>query len=281
LTEDLVDCSAVPNEWVKTKLSQIASAIVKPHNVQLKVLGDPTIEKFTIKKDDSETVIDAIHQLANNEGMIVYDSPKGELVIGPVGSKSGNYLKNKKDDEQSNVLSGEHKDDMSNRFYEIQVRSQTKGTDESFGTKNQQIQAIANDKTIRPNRVLIIDAPRPLNQIEAQKLANWQNAANCGKSIEFTYDVFGWKGPVELWAINTLINVEDDFYVVKVPMLISKVVFKISESGTTTSLTLNPPSAYIPNPIQDKEPVGKVKKGRKKGKKSKEPVVFWKEEDGV
>jgi prophage tail gpP-like protein len=276
LTKDLIDCSAKPKTFNNTSLSSIVNDLIKDYSVSVSL--DPTVSNviipnFVVANQGSETVIEAIIRLANSQKLIVTDDQKGRLVLTNVTStKSDFYVLNAKNDLKSNVISGTHSDDETNRFKTVTLRSQIKGTDEKFGKNAQEISKTATDNTVKRNRLLIIDSEKPLNAQEAQELVDWQLAANSGKSIEVNYEVFGWTQNNKLWDINTLIQITDDFFNLNCIVLVNKVEFKISESGTTCNLTLHPRSAYVPNPfIKQDSVLKKINKAIKKAEK----VEIW------
>lgn len=270
-TKDIIDCSASPQEWYNTKASTILNQLTKPYEIKVIINGaDVTVPYFSVQKDSTEEIISAIHRLASHLKLIVTDNTNGDLVLTQAGKElSENFILNRLDDTRSNVLTGSYLNDESNRYSEIIVRSQVRGSDTNFGKKAQQITATATDeKNIKRKRTLIIDASEPLSQSEAQDLADWQIAYNTGKSVELQYTVQDWFGVAGIWQLNTQVRVTDDFRGVDNTYLITQVRFSKSSSGTITDITLHPVSAYIPSPSAPALPT-KSKSTDKKSKKKK------------
>jgi prophage tail gpP-like protein len=294
LTKDLIDCSANPNSWPNTKLSFIVQQLVNPYN--LKVIIEPgldyTVDTFSVKNDENETVIQAIQRLAARSQLIVTDNEYGNIVLTQAGSSlSPINITNKKGDSSSNVLEGSSIGDEQQRYSIITARSQIRGTDTNFGTSAQKPSAFATDNVnVFRYRPLIIDANEQLNQSDLQELVDWQIGYNTGKSRTLKYTVQGWgkviNGNYNLWQLNTLVSVYDDMLGFMPPnddmlgfmppisqFLITELEFEFGEGGTKTEITLHPKEAYIPAPKGSKLYARtKVKHGKKN---SQEQATPW------
>ena len=286
LTKDLVDCSVNIAEWSQTKISEIVKSICKPFGITVTIQGNDVIVP-SFSTSNSETVIDALHRLADISETILTDDEKGHLVFTTAGKAgNGNNIINIPYNNESNVLAGTKSEDESNRFSEILVRSQIRGDDENFGRSTNEILGIAKDKkNVKRHRPLIIDANEPLTKSEADKLAAWQRDANTGKSLEYSYTVQGWtSSPSGLWKINTIPTVDDRVLKFKsselFPLVISSLSFNINNSnGTTTDIVLNPISAYIPSKqVDQKREITNVKTKQARdenGTNNLNPIPQW------
>jgi prophage tail gpP-like protein len=74
-----------------------------------------------------------------------------------------------------------------------------------------------------------------------------------GKSRRVRYTVPGWRGSSgNLWLPNTKVWVEDAFLELERELLISNVVFSLTEQGTVTELQVAPVDAYALLPERGK-----------------------------
>jgi prophage tail gpP-like protein len=223
--------------------------------------------------------------LTTDYKLTVTDNPNGDLVITQAGNiPSKNSILSIPGDSNSNVLSGSYIDDEQNRYSEVSIRSQIKGNDTNFGKAAQRIIASATDSKVTRKRLLILDSSTPRTQSQAQEKVDWQIAYNSGKSKTLQCQVPGWDIKGNVWVLNTLVNVNDQVLGVKEILLITQLSFSQSESGTTTTITLHPKSAYIPEP-KDPETIQQSKKGKKgkTGKQSNKPIPFkqWESNQGT
>jgi prophage tail gpP-like protein len=84
-----------------------------------------------------------------------------------------------------------------------------------------------------------------------QTRADHEVRVAAGKSRRVRYTVPGWRGSSgALWKPNTKVWVEDAFLELERELLISNVVFSLTDQGTVTELQVAPVDAYalLPEP---------------------------------
>jgi prophage tail gpP-like protein len=76
-----------------------------------------------------------------------------------------------------------------------------------------------------------------------------------GRAATATIPVQGWRqGDGSLWPVNALVDVHSPRLGLGGQMLITQATYSIDDSGgTTTSLSLKPPRAFLPEPQLGKD----------------------------
>jgi len=238
-------------EWLAQDLAHIARAIVRPFDCHVVVRGDTGPAFTSFKVGDSEKAQAALRRLADNRGLILRDTPRGDLLISaPVWKETSYGLVRRVDmgEDDRNVLTSTVKRDNSKRHNVVIVRGQSEGWD--LGST--QIEGRSYDVNIKRYRPLVIAANKSVNQYDAQRLAEWEQVRRLGQSLTWRGRVRGWTqgetGP--LWDVGYLVPVLDEKYNVDGRLLVTGVSFSLSSAqGATTELTLQPPEAFLPKPV--------------------------------
>jgi len=252
-TADLIAGCVVHDsgEWLNQDLAGIARDIVAPFESRLSVRGGVGAPFSTFKVSTSEKAQAALRRLADNRGLVIRDTPRGDVLISsPVWSEatSGLIRRLKKDAFDHNVLRSNVKRDNSKRHDVVIVRGQSEGWD--LGSI--QIEGRAYDKNIKRYRPLILSANKGVTKSDAQNLAEWEVARRLGEALTWRGKVRGWRqGETgNLWDVGYLVPVLDEKYGVDARLLVTSVSFLLSPGeGAVTELTLQPPDAFLPKPM--------------------------------
>lgn len=252
-TADLIAGCVVheSGEWINQDLASIARDIVTPFASRLSVRGNVGAPFSTFKVSTSEKAQAALRRLAENRGLVIRDTPRGDVLISaPVWLESSGGLirRIKKDAIDHNVLRSSVKRDNSKRHDVVIVRGQAEGWD--LGSV--QIEGRAYDKNIKRYRPLILAANKGVTKSDAQNLAEWEVSRRLGEALTWRGKVRGWRqgktGP--LWDVGYLVPVVDEKYGVDARLLVTSVSFLLSPGeGAVTELTLQPPDAFLPKPV--------------------------------
>lgn len=239
LTKDIVDCSVASGyDYNQSTIRDLASALAAPYGIEVVTDSDAVVDNF-VAHASGETVFAALQRVSDTLGLIITDDEAGRLVIGSAGRRATT-------NRLVEVLSGSLKIDESERYSEVIVKGQGRGSDDNYGTSVAQVRATATDRDIARKKTIVITADKQLSNKDAQQRANYEVSLRAGKGITITYEMRGWAGR-ELWREGTLINVDDPLLGVSGQYLISAVDYNQSDT-TTCSLSLCLPSAYDPEP---------------------------------
>ena len=249
-TGDLVDCSAVQQEWANAKLEAIAMEIAAPFGVTVRTVEDTgeVFRKFTIER--GETAFEAIDRLCRLRGLLPISDGKGGIVIGRAArERVGTRLM-----RGVNILKANGRADWSERHSAYTILGQQAGSDEVFGGEARnvtQVSAEAEDPGVTRYRPLVVLAEQGLSPAEAQERVKWEAAVRRGRSRQIMVTVQGWReGGGALWAPGGLVSVMDDWLGIERNLLISTVDQGISDAGTISTLTLMPEDAFLQEPRQ-------------------------------
>lgn len=250
-TCDLVDCSAIfeTGQIINGTAKEVIQRIISPFGIGLVYLADsnPTIPDFQLQQ--GETASCAIERICNMAQLVYTDDADGRLVIAKIGTgKSTAKLFHKiSSPEQNNILSCDCTYSHRDIFSEYIVKSQTAGSDFISGEDISGIEGRISDADVKRYRPLVLLAESAMDGDAAQKRAIWERANRRGRVLDLSYTVYGWHtGKGKLWEPNSYIYVEDDFTALSGKILISSVSFSAG-TGTTTTLSVAPPEAFIPS----------------------------------
>lgn len=242
-TGDLVDCSAinVPGQWRGATMQQIATDMASVYgvNVRSEVDTAPAFPEFQLQQ--GETVFAAIERMARIKAVLVTDDEDGNLVItraGKEGSGGAIVL-------GANVKKGGGTFSMKDRFSEYLVKGQQAGDDDKSAGTIAATRGSAKDSLVKRKRVLLLVAEAQADDARCEARARWEAVSRAGKATECTYTVQGWRENTgALWRPNTLIPISDAFLGVHTSMLATTIMFTITEEGSITVITVQPPGAF-------------------------------------
>lgn len=256
LTADLVDSSAptIPSEFKFVNILQLASIFVTPFAIPFAIdvsPGEP-FAKFVVKQ--GETVFELLHRAAQLRGLILQSTEIGGLLITDRSSALSQIPTPIPLVQGQNVLEATASYDYSDRFFGYDVKGQSAGNDLINRKGVTQILGTSSDPQMRrPARRKTIIADGSIDLASAQRRANWEATVRAAKSVEVTIKVQGWRQDIlqigPLWRPNQLVPVIMPYVGLQGnQLLIRSVQFNKSISeGTTTTLSLTRPDAYVPN----------------------------------
>jgi prophage tail gpP-like protein len=256
LTADLVDSSAptIPSEFKFVNILQLATIFVTPFGIPFAIdvpPGEP-FAKFTVKQ--GETVFELLHRAAQLRGLILQSTEIGGLLITDRSSALSQIPTPIPLVQGQNVLEAKASYDYSDRFFGYDVKGQGAGNDLINRKGVTQILGTSTDPQMRrPARRKTIIADGSVDLASAQRRANWEATVRASKAVDVTIKVQGWRQDIlqigPLWRPNQLVPVVMPYVGLQGNQLLVRAVqfSKSITEGTTTTLSLTRPDAYVPN----------------------------------
>ena len=248
-TGDLVDCSALLDKWEFRNLDVLAFAkkVCAPYGITVSlqaglVLAKP--KKLSINPGD--TAFDAIEHACRLSGVLAVSDGNGGLLL----TRAGTARCKTELVQGQNILAASAEFDASGRFYTYAALGQHHGSDGHYGSAAAQTKGTATDTTIsRTARTLLIRPEHDVTTESAKQRAQWEATVRAARGDTVTVTVQGWRqGDGTLWPINAMARVKLPELQVDGTLLISSAVYSLDDGGSTTQLTLKPPSAFLPKP---------------------------------
>ena len=162
-------------------------------------------------------------------------------------------LVNIKGNEVNNIKNAEVSYDHTQRFNTYIVKSQGNNAGDGLANIFDAGGAVdkegrATDSDIRSNRRFVFMSEKSSNVSDLNQRARWQANILKAQSSSYTATVQGFtRSPLteNIWEINNLVQVIDEFADVNAKLLVNNVTFtKSVQGGTTTTLTLIDKDSY-------------------------------------
>jgi prophage tail gpP-like protein len=259
-TEDLVD-SALDFEKVGwmirgETIGEVAKIVCDPFGITVSMPdGDVPIPKELEKTFDNYpgyTGYLLLEEMARSVGMLVYDNPKGELVIrkGGTGGRAGSSIV-----EGQNAERVEANLTADQRFARYAVFGQ--GRDKELGHRNYDAVAYDPEREKLRARIRVIPAEIPDVGFEhSKKRAQWEANRRWGRSKLVRVTVTGWRsGDGVLWTPNMMTAVDLPTAKIKEDRCVVETTWQRGERGTQTIMTLMPKEALSVEPFTAARPV--------------------------
>jgi prophage tail gpP-like protein len=238
----------------KAKLSSIVEALLKPFGIKVSSISkNPQIAKFSI--DSTETVFDALDKLIKDNGLLMIDTPSGDIAIIDRNLSGSSF----KLDLGKNVESIEYSREMQDVFSEIQVISET---EKSFQ------RAVAKDPNAIGYSPLVIKSQKKSTLAELQAIANFEVAVRAARSasLKVAIPAASWIFENQIVDINKQVNLNyPDSPDLSGVYMVKSVKLNYAEGqGHSIELALSEPNEFLAKPEIAKKP-----KTKKTGKASK------------
>lgn len=248
-TADLVDCSAanIPGQFVGLTAGQIANKLAGPLGVAVvsPIEGRAVFPSFDLQP--GETAWEAIERACRMRQFLAFSDEFGSLMISPPGAmRAGVVLR-----EGLNILEGESEQNHSERFSNYLVRGQSPGSDSWNGEDAAGAEGSVTDAGIIRYRPLIVVSESATDSVVAFERAKWEATVRAARGSRVKVKVQGWeeKEGGTLWRPNRLVTVVSRSMAVNSDFLIAGVNYNRGAAGTTATLDLVRPDAFIPEPV--------------------------------
>jgi prophage tail gpP-like protein len=246
-TIDFIECSAehATGEVFQKDIVGIAKEL-DTLGIGIKSDGTSFPKEARHKLDLGESPFHSIERRARGRGALIYDTPKGEIMIAskPAGIHAGTLRRG------VNILVGASANfTEAYRYSDVNVRGQA-----TEGTDKQQLrpQTSVRDSGIKRRRPLILVHEGETTIDRMKKRATWSARRAAGNSVTANIPVSGWRDEAQnIWQPNWLVQVEDDWLGIEGLMIIKSVEF---EQGDMTKATL---SLADPRALGGENPRGK------------------------
>ena len=260
-TGDLIKSSALHKggQWRNVKMDVIATDLIKPYGLKLRVLDDVGAALKEFKLEHGESVHDALSRLAKKRGLIVTSNAQGELVLCKAGKTkaTGAIVRGQ------NVIEAEDIGTDEDRCSEYIAYGQSEVADDFDSCKQKKAHAV--DKEIKRKLPMIINADGKVSQADLQQLVDHQMRVRRGHAYGIQYKIEGWTTLGAAWDINQRIPIYDDIMGLHgEEWLIVKIQYTVDiNDGDVRNITVRPVEAYEPEPEIERHKSGKAKRGAK------------------
>ena len=194
---------------------------------------------------------------SNGDGAIVISSGSGTEVDATIQHRA-------RDDGSNNVQTFSVSYDTTGRFNLYKSTSQGNlvtlnlagvvGNDQIV---SQGANKSAIDEEIRKGRQWILVGESTMSSSENLKRARWERNTNRAKGKVYVATVTGFRNQTgELWGVNQIIQVNDEFAGIEAKMLVDSVTFNLTPEGRTSVLSLLDVDAYSIALAEPEEKVG-------------------------
>lgn len=258
-TGDLIDSmiDSLSDIRAPISLKSVIEKIVKHLGTDLTVIDNLKPKLFNKAEDlaapePGQKAWDFIESLARKRQALLTSDPNGNIVI---TQASGEFidatLQNKIEDDANNVLTYSVSYDSTGRYNVYSIAGQlnplailTGGASSNSGTVSQI--AKVTDPEIRKGRQFVLIAEKAGSASEQKDRATWEANVRKARGRVYGATVDGFRNQLgELWAVNKIIKVEDEFAGINARMLVNTVQFSLDEDGgRQTTLALVERDAY-------------------------------------
>lgn len=273
---DLVDCMA---EWdggqiTNSAVLDIAIKLAEPYGILVSaeignvltaplphsVLPPPSVLSMMKKPIPQfnlmlgETPFQVIERICRYRALLVYDQPDGNLVIATVGTTqaASGFA------EGINVQNASICYSMDGRYSEYFASSQSVDVFDDIGNLGY-IHSTAYDPGVTRHRRHFIHCESGQSGLDIlQPRADWEASRRFGRSAQLSLTTDGWRDSADvLYEPNTLVHISlPGLNTDNKLWLISEVVYRLDENGTTCDLIIMPPAAFAPEPISTQQVAG-------------------------
>ncbi len=251
VTADLVDASSDLPEVLEVTLAELAETICAPFGIDVAAAPRFSSERFSIvQSSPAESAWSTLERLARSSGALAFTSGAGNLILAEpgAGGRADVALV-----EGDNVMKVELAVDYGQRFGLYVVRGQAPGTDLASGFVVSAVEGSAEDAELGRHRPLVILSDYAVSADQAQQHAAWEAIRRAARSSTLTIEVQGWRqqpsASARPWTVNELVPVRIPSYAIDDEFLLAGVTFtRDRTAGTTSTLELVRPDAFVPNP---------------------------------
>lgn len=244
----LVDCSAeYPScQIVNATVLDVAKQLAAPYGISVTALSDVGARIIQHNVSLSETPYDVIERLCRAAALLAYDGADGNLILARAGvtEAASGFT------EGVNVQAASVRFSQDQRFSEYVAVRMAMDVLADVG-EGGNLLGTAYDKGVQRHRRRVLIADAQGDQMLAVQRAQWEAARRFGRSGQVSITCDSWRDAAgALWTPNTLAPVH--IPTLKLDgrkWLIADVSYRRGASGTTCELSLMPPEAFAPQPI--------------------------------
>lgn len=276
----LVDCSAPQLNVKGMTVLDAAKKLVEPWGkyitqVELKAEHNPTLDKIDI--EPSQTVWQALTDIAHSVGLHPWFEPDGTLIVGGADYRSPPVatLCWGKSDVKRNVEDVQIERDSDNRYSEVTFLAQSHG--KSGNSSKHDLKWVWQDPSMtlyKPKTVVIADADNLENlQRQAKKqLSDWRLE---GFTLTLTVGDHKTQDGT-LWEAGQRVHFIDEEEGIDAIFFVMGRRFTLSRSGgTQTELRLKEDGVWTPDAHPNQSEQARKRRGRRKAADGSDEVKEW------
>lgn len=248
-TADMIDCSAVhdPDSWSNYTVLDLARVLAAPFGIAVR--ADVSVgDKFSVVKlQQGETAFEALERHCRLRKLLLMPDGNGGLLITRTGTQRASVALV----QGENIKSASGRLDYSQRFSQYTVKAQSGFSIETDGEGESHIVGGTSDPGVRRYRPMLVIAEGGGTTQTARDRAVWECNTRIGRSASASIEVHGWRQRPggSLWLPNQIVSVHSSWMRMAGEMLIKQVTYKRDlTGGTTASLDIVSPQAYLPEP---------------------------------
>lgn len=258
-TSDLIDSTIGPISDLSAPitLKQIVQKVIQNIGATIGVVdktqGVP-FDKATdlVAPEAGESAFSFLDKLAREKQALLTSDGDGNLVLqSPTPRDSKAVLKNRVGNFNNNILSANASYDITGRFNVYKFVSGLNPVllatipDIDISSVVSQSGEVT-DQAVRLGRQRVLVAESPNSGTQNEKRAQWEANIRKARGRVYSAQVFGFKDNLNnLWELNTLVNIADDFAGIDAAMLLNSITFNYDLStGSTTTLAFIEKNAY-------------------------------------
>lgn len=273
-TGDLLDSTldAISDIRAPITLKEIIRKVLSSINLDLDVIEKTSTKAFNAAEDlispkPGSNAFSLIEQYARKRNVLITSNGDGNIVITKSSGEVINAsIRGELNSDDNNVLTASASYDTTGRYNAYKFTSSLNpialnlsGAFDLAAVVNQS--GGTNDTEVRKSRQLVLIAESPFSNGQNEERAKWEANVRKARGQVYSAQVLGYKNVTgNLWKINTLVNVKDDFCGINAQMLINSVTYNLNlDGGSTTTLTLLDKDSYtlaLAKPIKTKSTRG-------------------------
>ncbi len=264
-TGDFVDSSisALSDLTGSISLKTIIENVLGDIDLDINVIDNVSPKNFNAAEDVSapeagDNAFNFVEQLARKRQVILTSNADGDIVIEDTpGENLIHAVQNVIGAGNNNVLSASFSYDHTGRYNVYKMSSGLNPLSLSGNVSTSDIvdqKSTIIDADIRKGRQLVSIPEGNSSNTEADNRAQWESRIRRARGQLYSCVLQGHTVPggVDIWRVNSVIGVLDDFAGISAEMLINSISYKLNiTEGSTTTLSLIEQNAYN---IQLQEP---------------------------
>lgn len=230
-----------------------------PARERIQVVDEVGPEPFNPAEDieapeRGQNAFEFLEVLARKRRVLLTSNADGAVVIAAGSGKEVDaHLHHRIADDSNNVIRFSASYDTTGRFNAYQTLSQRNVTPGALlgllgndTIVDQGSKVVVRDREIRKGRQLILIGEATYSTAEGEKRSGWERDVRRTRGNQYAATVHGFRNQTgNLWALNELVSVVDEFADVEAVMLVNQVAFRMGPAeGRTTTLSLVNRDAY-------------------------------------
>ena len=258
-TADLLDSSLDAIDDIRTDgltLKSLIELVIEKIGLDIKVIDNVSPKEYSPAEDIAgpeigENAFEFIEGYAKKRQVLLTSDENGDIVINSNSGKSSELvLQNKLNSNDNNILSANFSYDTTGRYNSYKLASSLNPVALNAAGETD-LASLVNqgggvfDSEIKRPRQLVLVPDLNLSSADCLNQANWEADIRKARGLVYSAKVSGHSVNGELWQVNKLHQIVDDFVGKIEPMLLNSVKFNYDLSeGKTTQLGFVGQSAY-------------------------------------